>query len=449
MDVGDVNSDGLDDVFMGGASDHTGQIYLQSAGGKMTIRANECFEKDRAFEDTYARFLDADGDGDLDLYVGSGGNDKESNSRLLRDRLYINDGKGSYEKAHAAIPDFRYNTAVVAPCDFDRDGDLDLFTGSLSVSRIYGIHPKHYLLENNGAGQYKDITEARAYKFRNMGMVTDAAWEDMDKDGWMDLIVVGHWMAPTIFRNSGSRLSPEASSLDTLTGWWNAVSVLDLDDDGDLDLVLGNRGRNSNVRASPSAPVKMFVNDFDNDGRIEQILSRYTEGKDKPLLLKREISALIPSLRLQNLKFSEFAEKSVHDLFPEGVIENSIVKDVVTSESILAYRTGENQFRTEALPGEIQFSCVNVILAADVNEDGRTDLVLGENNYGFKPQFGRLDAGFAHLIPGSESGFRKAERIGKVGQGVVKNIKEIILDDQKYIILGINDGKSSLFKITR
>ena len=448
MDVGDVTGDGLDDVFMGGASNEPGKIYVQSAGGQMTIRPSECFEKDRAKEDTYARFLDADGDGDLDLYVGSGGNDKESNSGLLRDRLYINDGKGSYQKADAAIPDFRYNTAVVAPCDFDRDGDLDLFAGSLSVSRIYGINPKHFLLENNGAGQYTDITEARAYKFRHMGMVTDAAWEDMDKDGWKDLIVVGHWMAPTIFKNSGSRLSPEGSSLDSLTGWWNAVSVLDLDDDGYPDLVLGNRGRNSNVRVSPAAPVKMYVNDFDNDGRIEQILTRYIKGMDKPLLLKREISAQIPSLGLQDLTFSDYAEKSIYDLFPEGVIDNSIVRDVIVSESMMAYRTGENQYRTEPLPGEIQFSCVNVILAADVNEDGRTDLVLGENNYGFKPQFGRLDAGFAHLITGSENGFGKAERIGMPGQGVVNSIREIILNDQKYIILGINDAKPIMFKIS-
>jgi len=449
MDVDDINNDGLDDVFIGGATNYGGQIYLQSARGKMIIQANECFEKDNKFEDTSSRFLDADGDGDQDLYVGSGGNDKEDDSRLLRDRLYINNGKGAFEKADAAIPDFRYNTSVVAPYDFDEDGDMDLFVGSLSVSRIYGINPRHYLLENDGGGKFKDITEARAYQFRNMGMVTDAVWEDMDKDGLKDLVVVGQWMAPVIFQNSGRRLSPVESSLDTLTGWWNAVSVSDLDNDGDMDMVLGNRGSNSNIRVSSTAPVKMFVNDFDNNGRIEQICTRYTEGKDKPIPLKREITVQIPSLLKENLKFSDYAEKSIYELFPEAVVENSIVKEVITSESVLAYNTGENQYRIEALPKEIQFTCVNVILATDVNDDGITDIILGENNHSYKPQFGRLDAGFAHLLPGSEGGFKKAERIGPAGQGVVKSIEEISLNDQKYIILGINDEKFKMYKFTR
>jgi len=449
MDVGDINNDGLDDVFIGGATNYGGQIYLQSARGKMIIQVNECFEKDKKFEDTSARFLDADGDGDQDLYVGSGGNDKEDDSRLLRDRLYINNSKGIFEKADAAIPDFRYNTSVVAPYDFDEDGDMDLFVGSLSVSRIYGINPRHYLLENDGGGKFKDITEARAYKFRNMGMVTDAVWEDIDKDGLKDLVVVGQWMAPVIFQNSGRRLSPVESSLDTLTGWWNAVSVSDLDNDGDIDMVLGNRGSNSNIRVSSTAPVKMFVNDFDNNGQIEQICTRYIEGKDKPIPLKREITFQIPSLLKENLKFSDYAEKSIYELFPEAVVQNSMVKDVIISESVLAYNTGENQFRIEALPKEIQFTCVNVILATDVNDDGFTDIILGENNHSYKPQFGRLDAGFAHLLPGSESGFKIAERIGPASQGVVKSIEEISLNDQKYIILGINDEKSRMYKFTR
>jgi hypothetical protein len=254
----------------------------------MILQKNDCFEEDKKFEDTAAKFFDADGDGDMDLYVGSGGNDKEPESELLRDRLYINNGKGAFKKAADAIPDFRYNTAVVAPCDFDQDGDMDLFVGSLSVSRIYGINPKHYLLENDGHGKFKDVTEARAYKFRNMGMVTDAVWQDLDNDGLKDLVVVGQWMAPVIYHNSGHGLSPVATSLDSLSGWWNAVSVADLDNDGDMDMVFGNRGDNTYIKATPAAPVKMFVNDFDNNGSIEQILTRYVEGKDKPIAFSPE-----------------------------------------------------------------------------------------------------------------------------------------------------------------
>jgi hypothetical protein len=449
MDVADLNNDGRDDVFIGGATGYAGKIYLQSPEGKMILQTNDCFEKDKKYEDTAARFLDADGDGDLDLYVGSGGNDKEPESELLRDRLYINNGKGAFEQAAGAIPDFRYNTSVVAPYDFDQDGDIDLFVGSLSVSRIYGINPRHYLLENDGHGKFKDITEARAYKFRNMGMVTDAAWQDLDSDGLKDLVVAGQWMAPVIYHNSGHGLSPVATSLDTLSGWWNAVSVTDLDNDGDMDMVLGNRGNNTYLKVSRMAPVKMFVNDFDNNGSIEQIFTRYIEGRDKPIALKRELTAQLPSLQKNNVTFAGYAEKSIYELIPDDIIKNSILKEVTISESILAYNEGKNQYRIEALPKEIQFTCVNTILATDLNGDNYKDLILGENNFSFKPQLGRLDAGFAHLMMGSDTGFMKPELIGTSGQGVVKSIKEITIKNQKYIILGINDDRPKLYKVKK
>ncbi len=449
MDVADLNKDGRDDVFIGGATDHAGQIYLQSPAGQMIVQRNNCFEEDKKFEDTAASFFDADGDGDPDLYVGSGGNDKDPESELLRDRLYINNGKGAFEKAMDAIPDFRYNTSVVAPYDFDQDGDIDLFVGSLSVSRIYGIAPKHYLLENDGHGKFRDITEAKAYKFRDMGMVTDAEWQDMDGDDLKDLVVVGQWMAPMIYQNSGRRLSPVVTSLDTLSGWWDAVSVADLDNDGDMDMVLGNRGNNIYIKASRTAPVKMFVNDFDNNGSIEQILTRYVEGKDKPITLKRELTAQLPSILKSDMTFAEYAEKSVYELLPDDIIKNSILKEVTISESILAYNQGENQYSIEALPKEIQFTCVNVILTTDLNEDHYKDIVLGENDFGFKPQFGRLDAGFAHLLMGSKTGFAKPERIGTSNMGVVNSLKEIKMNDQKYVILGINNEKSKLYKVNK
>jgi hypothetical protein len=449
MDVADLNNDGRDDVFMGGATDNAGQIYLQSPGGKMIVQTNACFEKDKKQEDTAAKFFDADGDGDPDLYVGSGGNDKEPESELLRDRLYINNGKGAFEKAVDAIPDFRYNTSVVAPYDFDQDGDIDLFTGSLSVSRIYGINPKHYLLENDGHGKFKDITEAKAYKFRDMGMVTDAVWQDLDSDGLKDLVVVGQWMAPVIYLNSGRRLSPIATSLDSLSGWWNAVSVADLDHDGDMDMVLGNRGDNTYIKVSPEAPVKMFVNDFDNNGSIEQIFTRYVEGKDKPIALKRDLTAQLPVLLKKNLKFAEYAVKSIYELLPDDLVKNSILNEVTISESIVAYNEGENQYRIEILPKEIQFTCVNVILTTDLNDDNYNDIILGENNFSFKPQFGRLDAGFAHMLLGSASGLMKPVRIGTSGQGVVNSIKEITMNGQKYLILGINDQRSKLYKVIK
>jgi hypothetical protein len=312
---------------------------------------------------------------------------------------------------------------------------------------MYGINPGHYLLENDGHGKFRDITEARAYKFRDMGMVTDAVWQDLDKDGLKDLVVVGEWMAPVIYTNSGRRLSPAVTSLDSLSGWWNAVSVADLDNDGDMDMVLGNWGNNTYLKASEKAPLKMFVNDFDNNGSFEQILTRYTEGKDKPISLKRELTAQVPTLLPDNLTFSGYAEKSIYELMPGDILGNSILRKAIILESVLAYNEGENQYRIEALPKEIQLTCVNVILTADLNGDNYMDIVLGENNFGLKPQFGRLDAGFAHLLQGGKSGFSKPELIGTSNQGVVNSIKEITLNDQKYLILGINNERSKLYKV--
>jgi hypothetical protein len=282
-----------------------------------------------------------------------------------------------------------------------------------------------------------------------MGMVTDAVWQDMDSDGLKDLTVVGQWMAPVIYLNSGRRLSPIATSLDSLSGWWNAVSVTDLDNDGDMDMVLGNRGDNTYIKVSREAPVKMFVNDFDNNGSFEQIFTRYTEGKDKPIALKKELTAQLPFLQKKNLKFAEYAVKSIYELIPDDLLKNSIVREVTIPESILAYNEGKNQFRIERLPKEIQFTCVNVIATADLNDDNYMDIILGENNFGFKPQFGRLDAGFAHFLLGSEKGFMKPERIGATVQGVVNSINEITMNGQKYLILGINGQKSKLFKINK
>lgn len=448
IDVADLNGDGRDDVFIGGATGFPGQIYLQSPAGKMIRIQNKCFETDKQYEDTAAKFFDADGDGDPDLYVGSGGNDKEAESAFLRDRLYINTGKGAFEKADGAIPDFRYNTSVVAPCDFDKDGDIDLFVGSLSVSRLYGINPNHYLLENDGKGKFRDITESRAYRFRDMGMVTDAVWHDMDGDARKDLIVVGEWMAPVIFMNSGRRLNPVETSLDSLNGWWNAVSVADLNNDDNIDLVLGNRGNNSYIKTSHSHPVKMFVNDFDNNGTIEQIITRYTEGKDKPIQMKRDIMAHLEPL-VKNMSYADYSEKSIYDIIPENLLENSILKKVTVSESVVAYNLGNTQFRIEALPKEIQFTCVNTILTADLNDDNFIDIVLGENNYGFRPQYGRLDAGFAHVLFGSENGFLEPERFGSSIHGEVRTIKEIVINRQPYLLLGINNEQPKLFRVNR
>jgi hypothetical protein len=444
--IADVNGDKLDDVFIGGATGQQAQLWVQNQSGKFKSINNIDFAKDKDFEDTAAAFFDADNDGDLDLYVGSGGNDKPDNNGLLADRLYINDGKGNFYKSTQQIPDIRYNTSVIKPNDFDNDGDMDLFIGNLSVSKIYGINPKQYLLENDGHGIFSDITESKAFKLIDLGMVTDAIWFDINNDETKELIIVGQWMSPKIFSSNGRRLSEMKTNLDSLTGWWNAVNAADFDNDGDVDLVFGNQGNNTYYKAGPDTPAKMFINDFDNNGTIEQILTRNIDGRDKPIPLKKELTTQIVSLNNKNLSYSEYAKKSIDEIFSAGILKNSIVKEAGNFESMVAYQENDGNFTVKALPQKVQFSCVNKIITGDINHDGFIDLLLGGNNFDFKPQFGRLDAGFFNFVPGSQNGFHETVNSGIKGNGVVRSLNEINIKNQKHLIIGINNEKAQVYK---
>ena len=445
--VADINGDGLDDVFIGGATGFSAQLWKQNRSGKFSLVSNNEFEKEKDFEDTAAAFFDADGDGDADLYVGSGGNDKPDNAALLADRLYINDGKGNFSKSNNQVPEIRYNTSVVRENDFDNDGDIDLFVGNLGVSRIYGINPKQYLLENDGQGNFSDVTESKAFKLLDLGMVTDAIWHDINNDSVKELVIVGQWMSPKIFTTNGRRLSEMKTNLDSLSGWWNAVKAVDLDNDGDVDLVLGNRGENFHYKTSPEAPAKMFINDFDNNGTIEQILTRNIAGKDKPIPLKKELTTQIVSLKKKNQNYAEYAKKSIQEILPAEILENSIVKKSSYAESVVAYQESNGNFSIKALPPSVQFSCVNEILTDDINDDGYPDLLLGGNSFDFKPQFGRLDAGFFNLVPGNQTGFNKPVQSGIHGNGVVRSLNLIKIKDQKHLMIGVNNEKPQVYII--
>lgn len=446
MEVGDLNSDGLDDVFIGGASDEVAQLWMQTSAGNFKKVNNSDLEKDKSFEDTAALLFDADGDGDLDLYVGSGGNDKPSNSELLNDRLYFNDGKGNLSKSNNPLPNMRYNTSVVRANDYDDDGDQDLFVGNSGVSKVYGINPKQYLLENDGKGNFSDVTEAKAFKLMDAGLVSDALWYDINNDNSNELILVGQWMAPKVFSSNGRRLSELSTSLDSLSGWWNALYASDLDRDGDIDLVLGNRGENMYFEASADAPAKMFINDFDNNGTVEQILTRFTEGKNKPIPLKRELMNQIVSLKKSNLTYAEFAQKSIEEILPEEILKNSLIKDAQTFKSVVAFQEGELNFKIVDLPSGVQFSSVNRILVDDVNDDGYPDLLLGGNDFNYRPQFGRLDAGFFNLVLGSSEGFNSLAYSGIKSIGEVRGLKKMNINNKKHLLIGINNEKAQIYQ---
>ncbi|MBC9795179.1 VCBS repeat-containing protein [Sinomicrobium weinanense] len=395
--VADIDGDGNEDIFTGSAKGQPGNIYLQKSNNRFVKTTQAALEDDARFEDTAATFFDADGDGYPDLLVGSGGNET-TGPKSYMNRLYINDGNGNFEKSAGEVPSTSHNTSVIVSCDFDSDGDTDIFVGSRSVPGIYGIAPDHLLLENDGNGNFKDVTESRAFDLKELGMITDARWADMDGDGIKDLVIVGDWMAPTVLKNDGKRLQRIATSLDELTGWWNTLEVADLNNDGKEDLVLGNQGENTSYKTSAEAPMKMFVNDFDNNSTIEQVVTRTVNGRDVPVALKKEITAQMSSLKKQNLKFSDYATKSIDELFPADVLKNSIQRNAVTAKSMVAINQGDGGFSVTELPREVQFSCICSITATDINGNGYPDLIMGGNNYHFKPQFSRLDANYGAVL---------------------------------------------------
>jgi hypothetical protein len=403
LSVGDINGDGNEDVFIGGAKGQPGKIYINKGNNSFSVTAQKALDTDANFEDTAASFFDADGDGDLDLLVGSGGNERTSPANY-QNRLYLNNGKGVFVKSSTIIPSANTNVSVIAPNDFDNDGDVDVFVGSRSVPGVYGIDPKHLLLENDGKGNFSNVIDKKAFKINTTGMITDAVWEDIDNDSKKDLIIVGDWMAPQIFKNTGKRLAPFKSNLTNYSGFWNSVQCVDLNNDGKKDFILGNKGTNPSYKATVKNPMRLFTNDFDSNGTIEQITTRSIEGKDMPINLKQELAKQIPSIKKKNLSYADYAKKSVQEIFAQDIIANSLQKTAVIQESVVAINKGNGQFEIKVLPAQVQFSTVNTSCVLDVNKDGILDIILGGNQYEFKPQFGRLDASHGSVLLGNKKG---------------------------------------------
>ena len=447
--VADVNNDGKEDIFIGGAKHQVAQLYI-SKNDDFIKRELSAFNEDILFEDTAATFFDANNDGHVDLIVGSGGNETSLsyNSGL---RLYINDGKGNLKKnTNSIIPSNNYNISTISCYDYDNDGDSDIFVGSRSVAGAYGLPPKHYLLENDGNGKFINVLSEKANDISKIAMITDAEWVDINNDKIKDLILTEDWGGIHVLINSSGNLTAVKTNLNAQSGWWKTIKAADLDNDGDIDLVLGNRGTNSKYTANSNSTVKMFTNDFDFNGKIEQIITKEYNGKDIPIHLKRDLTSQLPHLKKESLKFSEYAKKSITDLFSEKKLNQSIKKEVVNSESIIALNEGNNQFKIVVLPSRAQFSCINAIELIDVNTDGYLDIIYGGNDYSLKPQFSQLDASFGGLILNKKGSLEwvNANESGLFVRGVITHINIINSNKKgKKILLGINNEKPVLFSL--
>jgi hypothetical protein len=450
--IADVNGDGLDDIYAGGAKWQPGELMLQRTDGTFRVAAEPALRADSLNEDVDAVFFDANGDGKPDLYVVSGGNEFWGNSEPLRDRLYLNDGRGNFTRAEDALPAFFHNGSCVVPGDFNGDGHVDLFVGSRVVSRQYGVIPPSYLLENDGTGRFRDVTTEKAPALAEAGLVTGAAWIDYDGDRKLDLIVVGEWMPVRVFHQENGRLvdrTAEAGLAGT-NGWWNSVQTADLNGDGHLDLALGNLGLNAYLRASPTEPVRMYLGDFFQTGTLQQIITVYRHGVSYPLAGRDELAKAIPVLRSRYPTYASFGASRIEDIVPKKELRQARVLEAATFANAIALNRGDGTFAVRPLPTEAQFAPVYGSLAGDFDGDGLTDLIVAGNFYGVTPVQGRYDASYGLLLHGDGRGNFSAVDMERSGLEIDGQVRKMALlrraNGERLILVARNNDRLQLIR---
>jgi hypothetical protein len=403
MAVADVNADGLDDFFIGNAFDSPSAIYLQNANGSFRETSVSVTAEDRFFEDHGGLFFDADGDKDLDLFVVGGGPDANSEA-AWQCRLYLNDGKGNFSKASDALPVFKDLALRSAAHDYDGDGDLDLFIGGRLLPKKWPLTPRSVVLQNNG-GKFTDVTSQVAGDFETCGMVTDLSWADLDKDGQKELVVVGEWMPLMVFKLSNGKLSnaTEQFGLANTEGFWNKLTMADLDQDGDLDLVTGNLGLNTRYTATPEAPFYCFAKDFDNNGTVDPIMAYSELGKVYPLMQRDVMVKQMPILKKRFLFHKEYAKAEIWDIWPKKELNEALTLKMTTLEHCWWENTG-GKFVQKSLPFQAQMAPVYGIICQDFNKDGHLDILMAGNKYGLEVETNPCNAGNGIFLAGDGKG---------------------------------------------
>jgi enediyne biosynthesis protein E4 len=438
--VADVDGDGLDDFYVCGAKLQPGELFVQNKQGGFTSTNQSVLGADSVCEDVDAVFFDADGDKDMDLYVASGGNEFYGKVVQLDDRLYLNDGSGKFTKS-TGLPALPENKSCVRVCDFDGDGDMDIFTGSRANSQIYGEIPASYLLQNDGKGNFSIATNAAAPGLERIGMVTSAAFTDVDKDGRMDLVVTGEWMPPVIFKNNGQQLVKQAVPA-AASGWWSTIYPADMDGDGDEDLLLGNYGLNSKLQASENAPLQMYLADIDNNQVQDQLLTVNRQGKEYPFLGKEDLEKQLPYLKKEYLGYSKMAGKTVSEIFGSRLDKAKHFAATALS-SQLWLNDGKGNFTARQLPVPLQWAPLYSFFSSDFNKDGKADILSGGNFYGVTPYEGRYDAMLPTISLGMGNGEFKTSFPAEASlriNGEIRDLKPINLSGgRKALIVAINN----------
>ena len=444
---GDLNGDKIDDIIIGGAAGQATMMYI-GHGNDWILSANTGLENEADFEDVTALIHDLDNDGDNDLVIGSGGNNHLPQSRSMQDRVYLNDGTGHFTLSPNALPPNGYNTSAIVTDDIDLDGDSDLIVCSRSIPGNYGPPPPNYVYLNDGKAVFKNVTDEIAPDFTFCGMVTDIVVADVTGDGRPEWIITREWGSPMIFGYKDNQYKPVATNLQNYPGWWLTVQAVDLDLDGDIDLVMGNRGENFYFSGLSIDQYKLWIYDFDKNGTVENIVTRTINGRDIPVPLKKELTEQLPFLKKENLRHKDFARTSLQDLLPAEQLNKALVLNSTYHSSVVAWNKGDGTFEIDRLPAEAQLSCVTAIEIHDLNDDKRPDLLIGGNNYGMLPQFSRLDAGTGSILMNYGQGKWQIMRPMDSGWRVKGEIKSIDIFpyNNEYVLLCVrNNDKPVLY----
>ena len=452
MAVGDVNGDQRDDMYVCGAKDNPGVLFVQDGQAHFKKTNSTLFEADRISEDTDCAFFDADGDGDLDLYVTSGGNEFPVSSSALLDRLYINNGRGRFSKSQQMLPVARYeSSSCVQPADFDNDGDMDLFVGIRLHPFLYGVPVNGYLLENDAHGNFLNVSEKRVPGLKEIGMITDMTWADVDNDADLDMVVVGDWMPVKIFINDNGIFTDESErfGLSNTEGWWHVIIAKDLNGNGNVDFVLGNHGLNSRFKGSAKQPVTMYVNDFDLNGSVEQIICAYNGDKSYPVVMKGDLVKQIPALEKRYGMFEDYKEQTIEDIFSNEVLQQAVKLNARVLESCVMINTGLGSFHLNPLPVEAQFSPVYAIMADDMDNDGVCDIVIGGNQYRAKPETGIYDASYGLYLKGNtDRTWQSVSPLisGFFTKGEMRDLKLLNINGSRIIAVARNNDELQFYK---
>lgn len=444
--IGDVNGDGNDDLYIGGAKGFSGGLFLSNREKFMEIKMPDS-EKNSLSEDTDNIFFDCDNDGDLDLYVASGGRAFSKSSSALADRLYINNGKGDFQLSNGLLPFEQYfSTATAVANDYDADGDLDLFVGERFHPFQYGQSVRGYLLQNDGSGKFADITSSYSPDLLEMPMITDATWADINGDNASDLIVATEWGAIHLFINENGKLinKTKESTLDQFTGWWNVVETLDIDHDGDMDIVAGNHGKNSFFRNN----TRLYQDDFDENGTIDYLICHKIGDQYYPIADRDELIKQLPGLKKKILHFSDYSNMDIAELLGAEVLNKAKISEAAVLESSI-FINENGRFNRLPIPSEMQLAPIYAILIEDINQDGFDDILVGGNQYLVKPQFGRYDALPLTIWFGIEQMIEKpkVEMTGIFGQ--IRDIKSLKVEGKTRVILGKNNESIGVYEIQK